>query len=347
MLIVMTAAAKREEIEEVVRRLGELGCQAHVIPDPSRSAISVTAIPGTVDPASLGELPGVLEVIPVAHPFKLVTRDVQSKDSVVDVRGVRFGGGSFVVIAGPCAVESAEQAWLSGRAARSAGAQVLRGGAFKPRTSPYSFQGLGEQGLKILHEVGRELAMPVVSEAMDERSLELVLEHCDIIQIGSRNMANYSLLRTCGRLRRPVLLKRGMAATVEEFLLAAEYLMAEGNSQIILCERGVRNFGDHSRNALDLAAILEVHRLSHLPIIADPSHATGRRYQVAPMARAAAAAGADGVMVEVHHDPSHALSDGPQAIQPGDLTDLVRELETILTVTGKQLAPALPLPAGR
>jgi 3-deoxy-7-phosphoheptulonate synthase len=345
MLIVMTTAATVEQIEGVVRRLHELGCQAHVIPDPSRSAISVTSIPESVDPASLGELPGVLEVIPVRHPFKLVTRDVQPADSRINVRGVEFGGGSFVVIAGPCAVESPEQAWTIARATRAAGAQVLRGGAFKPRTSPYSFQGVGEQGLKILHEIGQALSMPVVSEALDERSLELALEHCDLIQIGSRNMANYSLLRKCGRIRRPVLLKRGMAATVEEYLLAAEYLMAEGNSQIVLCERGVRNFGDHSRNALDLAAILEVHRLSHLPIIADPSHATGRRYQVGPMARAAAAAGADGVMIEVHHDPAHALSDGPQAIQPEDLVALMGELEIILTVTGKHLAPSLPLPA--
>jgi 3-deoxy-7-phosphoheptulonate synthase len=347
MLIVMNAAATGEQIEGVVRRLRELGCQAHVIADPSRSAVSVTCIPGTVDPGSLAELPGVLEVIPVHHPFKLVTRDVKPADTVVDVAGVRFGHDSFVVIAGPCAVESPDQAWTIARAARAAGAQVLRGGAFKPRSSPYSFQGLGEAGLKILDEIGEALGMPVVSEALDERTLELVLEHCDLIQIGSRNMANYSLLRACGRTRRPVLLKRGMAATVEEFLLAAEYLMAEGNGQVILCERGVRNFGDHSRNALDLAAILEVHRLSHLPIIADPSHATGRRYQVAPMARAAAAAGADGVMIEVHHDPAHALSDGPQAIQPEDLVSLIRELETVLTVTGKRLAPALPLPPAR
>jgi 3-deoxy-7-phosphoheptulonate synthase len=344
MLIVMTTAATRSQVSEVVARLRDLGCQAHVIPDPARIAVSVTSIPGTVDPASLGELPGVLEVIPVDHPFKLVTRDVHPSDSVIDVSGVVFGGGTFVVIAGPCAVESAEQAMTVGRAVRDAGAHMLRGGAFKPRTSPYSFQGLGELGIRILCDVGREVGLPVVSEALDERSLELVAEQCDMIQVGSRNMANYSLLRACGRLRKPVLLKRGMAANVEEFLLAAEYLLAEGNSQVVLCERGVRNFGDHSRNALDLAAILEVHRLSHLPIIADPSHATGRRYQVGPMSRAAAAVGADGIIVEVHHDPSHALSDGPQAILPDELVALIQQIEPVLSVSGRRLAPPPPQP---
>jgi 3-deoxy-7-phosphoheptulonate synthase len=344
MLIVMTTAATRGQIDEVVSRLRELGCQAQIIPDPARAAISVGSIPGSVDPASLGELPGVLEVIPVAHPFKLVTRDVQPADSVVDVSGVAFGGGSFVVIAGPCAVESAEQAMTIGRAVREAGGHMLRGGAFKPRTSPYSFQGLGEVGIRILCEVGRELGLPVVSEALDERSLDLVAEQCDMIQVGSRNMANYTLLRACGRLRKPVLLKRGMAATVEEFLLAAEYMLAEGNSQVVLCERGVRNFGDHSRNALDLAAVLEVHRLSHLPIITDPSHATGRRYQVGAMARAAAAVGADGIIIEVHHDPAHALSDGPQAILPDELTTLIQQLGPILSVCSHRLAQPKPLP---
>jgi 3-deoxy-7-phosphoheptulonate synthase len=344
MLIVMTREATRRQIDEVVSRLRVLGCQAQIVPDPARPAISVSSIPKTVDPASLADLPGVLEVIPVAHPFKLVTRDVQPADSVIDVSGVPFGGGSFVVIAGPCAVESADQAMTIGRAVREAGGHMLRGGAFKPRTSPYSFQGLGELGLKILCEVGHELGLPVVSEALDERSLELVAEQCDMIQVGSRNMANYTLLRACGRLRRPVLLKRGMAATVEEFLLAAEYLLAEGNNQVVLCERGVRNFGDHSRNALDLAAVLEVHRLSHLPIIADPSHATGRSYQVGPMARAAAAVGADGIIVEVHHDPPNALSDGPQALLPDELTTLIRQIEPILSVCGRRLAQPLPLP---
>jgi len=260
---------------------------------------------------------------------------------VVMVGGVPVGGDNFAVFAGPCSVETPEQTLTIARAVRRAGAQILRGGAFKPRTSPYAFQGLGEPGLAILRDVGREVGMPVVTEALDERSLELVLSYADMIQIGARNMQNYSLLRLAGQTRTPVLLKRGMAATVEEFLMAAEYVLAEGNYQVVLCERGIRTFADHTRNTLDLAAVVAVQRLSHLPIIADPSHGTGKRHKVIPLARAAAAVGCDGLMIEVHHDPSQALSDAAQAVLPEELSQLIQQLPALLPLTGRRLSRAL------
>jgi 3-deoxy-7-phosphoheptulonate synthase len=277
-------------------------------------------------------------VIPVSHPYKLVSREVKPEDTVVTVGGVRIGGGHFAVIAGPCSVENPSQALEVARSVRAAGAHILRGGAFKPRTSPYSFQGLGKAGLDILHDVGRETGMPVVSEALDEESLEQVVECCDMIQIGARNMQNYSLLRTCGRVRKPVLLKRGMAATIEELLMAAEYVLSEGNYDVVLCERGIRTFADHTRNTLDLAAVVAVQRLSHLPIVVDPSHGTGKRHKVIPMGRAAAAVGADGLMIEVHHDPTRALSDAAQQVLPEELAQLLRQLPVLLPLTGRHLS---------
>jgi 3-deoxy-7-phosphoheptulonate synthase len=345
MLIVMTVGATPQQVEGVIQHVAALGLKAHPIPGAQRMAIGITGNQGAVEPALFENLPGVLEVIPVSHPYKLVSREVKPENSVITVGGVPVGGDNFAVIAGPCSVETPEQTLVIARAARSAGAQILRGGAFKPRTSPYAFQGLGEPGLAILRDVGREVRMPVVSEALDERSLDLVIEYCDMIQIGARNMQNFSLLRTVGRARKPVLLKRGMAATVEELLMAAEYVLAEGNYQLVLCERGIRTFADHTRNTLDLAAVVAVQRLSHLPIIVDPSHATGKRHKVVPLARAAAAVGADGLMVEVHHQPSQALSDASQAIVPSELAQLMQQLPMLLPLTGRHMAQPLRLSA--
>ncbi|BCW93013.1 MAG: 3-deoxy-7-phosphoheptulonate synthase [Acidobacteriota bacterium] len=340
MLIVMTVNATKEEVEQVKRHIEALGLTPHAIPGAQRVAIGITGNRDVLDPSLFENLPGVLEVIPVSHPYKLVSREVKPEDTVVWVGGVPVGGGHFAVMAGPCSVEGPEQTLTTAQAVKKAGAHILRGGAFKPRTSPYTFQGLGEPGLQILRDVSREVGMPTVSEALDERSLELVVEYCDMIQIGARNMQNFSLLRLAGKARKPVLLKRGMAATVEELLMAAEYLLAEGNYQVVLCERGIRTFTDHTRNTLDLAAVVAVQRLSHLPIIVDPSHGTGKRHKVVPLARAAAAVGADGLMIEVHHNPMQALSDRAQAIVPEELAQLMNQLPTILPLTGRHLAQA-------
>lgn len=338
MLIVMTVNATKEEVEQVKRQIEALGLTPHAIPGAQRVAIGITGNRDVLDPSLFESLPGVLEVIPVSHPYKLVSREVKPEDTVVWVGGVPVGGGHFAVMAGPCSVEGPEQTLTTAQAVKKAGAHILRGGAFKPRTSPYTFQGLGEPGLRILRDVSREVGLPTVSEALDERSLELVVEYCDMIQIGARNMQNFSLLRLAGKARKPVLLKRGMAATVEELLMAAEYLLAEGNYQVVLCERGIRTFTDHTRNTLDLAAVVAVQRLSHLPIIVDPSHGTGKRHKVVPLARAAAAVGADGLMIEVHPDPMQALSDRAQAIVPEELAQLMNQLPTILPLTGRHLA---------
>ncbi len=345
MLIVMTTAATAQEVEQVIGRIAALGLKAHPIPGAQRVAIGITGNQGAVEPAVFENLPGVLEVIPVSHPYKLVSREAKPESTVVMVGGVPVGGDNFAVFAGPCSVETPEQTLTIARAVRRAGAQILRGGAFKPRTSPYAFQGLGEPGLAILRDVGREVGMPVVTEALDERSLELVTRYADMIQIGARNMQNFSLLRLAGQTRKPVLLKRGMAATVEELLMAAEYMLAEGNYQVVLCERGIRTFADHTRNTLDLAAVVAVQRLSHLPIIADPSHGTGKRHKVVPLARAAAAVGCDGLMIEVHHDPSQALSDAAQAVLPGELAQLLQQLPALLPLTGRHLSRALKMSA--
>jgi 3-deoxy-7-phosphoheptulonate synthase len=285
----------------------------------------------------------VLEVIPVTHPYKQVSREWREADTVVSLaNGTRIGASEIVVMAGPCAVEGESQILDIAHRLRDMGATVLRGGAFKPRTSPYAFQGLGRPGLEILRDVSREVGLPVVSEALDEASLELVVEYCDMVQVGARSMQNFPLLRACGRQHRPVLIKRGMAATVEELLMAAEYVLAEGNYQVVLCERGIRTFANHTRNTLDLAAVVATQRLSHLPIIVDPSHGTGKRHKVIPLARAAAAVGADGVMIEVHHSPAQALSDGSQAVLPDELAELVRQLPILLPLTGRHLAEVRP-----
>ena len=328
-----TAADVRGVVEAVEAR----GYKAHPIPGAHRTAIGITGNKGADEAPVFETLPGVLEVIPVTHAYKLVSREVKPEDSVVRVGSVPIGGSELAVVAGPCAVESREQLLTVARAVKAAGAQLLRGGAYKPRTSPYSFQGLGEEGLKLLAEAREETGLPVVTEALDSESMDLVERYADAIQIGARNMQNFSLLKRAGRARKPVVLKRGMSATLEEFLMSAGYILAEGNYQVILCERGVRTFSDHSRNTLDLAVVPAVKRMSHLPILVDPSHGTGRREKVAPLSRAAAAVGADGVMIEVHHDPNRALSDGPQSITPEMFEELMRELRQIAPVIGRRL----------
>jgi len=329
MLIVMTARATQREIDGVVRVIESLGFRAHPMPGVTRTAIGVTGNPGTVDIGHFENLPGVAEAVHVTKPYKLTALDLRPERTIVDVGGARIGDGSLAIIAGPCAIESREQAFSVAEIVQRSGAKFFRGGAFKPRTSPYTFAGLGEEGLKILADVREKFGLKVVTEALDEATVDLVERYADMIQIGSRNMQNFTLLRRAGRSRLPVLLKRGMAATLEEWLLAAEYVMAEGNYQIVLCERGVRTFAQHARNTLDLAAIPAVRRISHLPVIVDAAHGTGRSYMVTPLARAGAAVGADGLMVEVHARPEQALSDGAQTLTFDEYEQMVNEVRAI------------------
>jgi 3-deoxy-7-phosphoheptulonate synthase len=336
-LVVMRKDADAAQIRGVVDAIEARGFKAHPIPGAQRTAIGVTGNKGALDAPVFESLPGVLEVIPVSHAYKLVSREVKNEDSVVRIGAVPVGGPELTMVAGPCAVESKEQMLTVARAVKLAGAHVLRGGAFKPRTSPYSFQGLGEEGLKILAEAREATGLPILTEALDSESVDLVERYADAIQIGARNMQNFSLLKRVGRSSKPVVLKRGMSATLEEFLMSAEYILSEGNYQVILCERGVRTFSDFSRNTLDLAIVPAVKKISHLPILVDPSHGTGRREKVAPLSRAAAAVGADGLMIEVHHDPNRALSDGPQSITPDMFDELVRDLRQIAPVIGRRL----------
>jgi 3-deoxy-7-phosphoheptulonate synthase len=335
MLIVMDSLATAEDVRRVVDAIRGYGLQAHPIPGAQRTAIGITGNRGSVDPAAFENLPGVLEVIPVSAPYKLVSREAKRENSVVSVGGVPVGGEKIAVVAGPCAVESEGQAIEIGRLVARAGATLYRGGAFKPRTSPYSFQGLGEEGLRILSKVRSETGLPIVTEVLDTETVDLVAEHADCLQVGARNMQNFSLLKRLGRTRKPVLLKRGMSATIEELLLSAEYLLAEGNYDVMLCERGVRTFSDHTRNTLDLSAVPYVQRISHLPILVDPSHGTGKRAKVLPLSRAAVAVGADGLLIEVHNEPDRALSDGPQAILPEMFEELMREMRRLAPVVGR------------
>ena len=337
MLAVMRQDATPEQIRGVAEAVEARGFKAHPIPGAQRTAIGITGNKGALDAPIFESLPGVLEVIPVSHAYKLVSREVKPENSIVRIGGVPIGGQDLVVVGGPCAVETHEQTLIVARALKAAGAHLLRGGAFKPRTSPYSFQGLGEEGLKILADARAETGLPVVTEAVDIEGLELVEHYADAIQIGARNMQNFSLLKRAGRAKKPVLLKRGMSATLEEFLMSAEYILAEGNYDVVLCERGVRTFSDFSRNTLDLAVVPAVKSLSHLPIMVDPSHGTGRRDKVAPLSRAAVAVGADGLLIEVHHDPNRALSDGPQSITPDMFAELMQDLRQIAPVIGRRL----------
>jgi 3-deoxy-7-phosphoheptulonate synthase len=336
-LVVMRKDATAEQIRGVQEAIEARGYKAHPIPGAQRTAIGVTGNKGALEAPALESLPGVLEVIPVSHAYKLVSREVKSENTIVRVGTVEVGGPDLVLMAGPCAVESLEQTLIIARAVKSAGAHILRGGAFKPRTSPYSFQGLGEAGLRILAEAREATGLPVVSEAIDVESVDLVEKYADAIQVGARNMQNFSLLKRVGKAKKPVLLKRGLSATLEEFLMSAEYILSEGNYSVILCERGVRTFSDYSRNTLDLSIVPAVKQISHLPIFVDPSHGTGRRDKVAPLSRAAAAVGADGLIIEVHNDPNRALSDGQQSITPEMFEELVADLRKIAPVIGRRL----------
>jgi len=332
----MKADATDGQVEAVVRVIEELGYRAHPMPGASRTAIGITGNQGAVDATHFENLPGVAEAVRVSKPYKLVTLDIRSDKTVVKVGDATIGGDELAIIAGPCAVESHAQAFAVAEAVRRSGARFFRGGAFKPRTSPYAFQGLGEAGLKILEEIRETYGLKIVSEALDEAGVDLVERYADVIQIGARSMQNFSLLRRAGKSRLPVLLKRGLSATLDEWLLAAEYIMSEGNYQIVLCERGIRTFAQHTRNTLDLAAIPAVRRISHLPVIVDPSHGTGKNYMVTPLARAGVAVGADGLIVEVHNQPDHALSDGAQALTLEQYEQLVSEVRAIHEV----IAPA-------
>ena len=360
MLVVMKAQATQEEIQAVCEHIEQLGFRAHPLPGAQRTAIGITGNQGEVDRGNLEALSGVAEVIRVSKPYKLASRDVKEEDTVIQFAGIgnhpdaTIGGRNLAIFAGPCSVESREQAFAIAEAVSASGAQFFRGGAYKPRTSPYAFQGLGLEALRIMAEIRERFGLRIVTEAIDHESLDLVAEWADVVQIGARNMQNFSLLKRAGQLRKPVLIKRGLSATLEEFLMSAEYVMSEGNYQVILCERGVRTFADHARNTLDLSIIPAIQKVSHLPILVDPSHGTGKRDSVLPMARAAVASGCDGIMVEVHNHPEKALSDGPQSIYPEQFVRMMDEIEQIAPVVGRSLprgihigsaAPGAPVPS--
>src|SRR5580692_10672606 len=344
MLVVMQSQATEEQVRAVCGKIEALGYRAHPMPGAQRTAIGITGNKGEVDSGSLEEMSGVQEVIRVSKPYKLVSRDTKPDTTVIKFAAsggsVTIGGPDLAIIAGPCGIETRDQAFTIAERVARAGAQFFRGGAYKPRTSPYSFQGMGEEGLKIMAEIREHFGLLIVTEAVDYESLDLVDQYADMIQIGARNMQNFSLLKRAGRAHKPVLLKRGISATLEEFLMAAEYIMSEGNYNIVLCERGVRTFADHTRNTLDLSIVPAVQRLSHLPIIVDPSHGTGKRNKVTPLSRAAVAVGADGLIVEVHHDPDRALSDGMQSLYPDQFDALMTQVRQIAAVLGRNVQPA-------
>jgi 3-deoxy-7-phosphoheptulonate synthase len=339
MIVVMEAGAGEAQVQAVVEKVRQAGLSTHISVGVARTVIGVVGDDRTKEilRESLEVAPGVERVVAILQPFKLVSREFIAQDTVVAVGVSAIGGRRVAVMAGPCSVESREQILVTADAVKAAGATILRGGAFKPRTSPYSFQGLEEEGLRLLAEARERTGLPVVTEAMDASQLEMVARYADMIQIGARNMQNYPLLREAGRARLPVLLKRGVSATLEELLLAAEYILNEGNHQVVLCERGIRGFDSHTRYTLDLSAVPVLKRLTHLPVVVDPSHGTGKWRYVAPMARAAVAAGADGLMIEVHPDPANALSDGPQSLNLDNFAGLMAELRLVATALGREL----------
>ena len=345
MLVVMQSHATDEQVRDVCKKIESLGYRAHPMPGEQRTAIGITGNAGVVEPGTLDEMPGVQELIRVSKPYKLVSRDVKPDNTVITFPGsdATIGGPTLAIMAGPCGIESREQAFAVAERVHRAGAQFFRGGAYKPRTSPYTFQGMGEAGLKILADIRTQFGLRIITEAIDYESLELVEAYADIIQLGARNMQNFSLLKRAGRAKKPVMLKRGLSATLDEFLMAAEYIMSEGNYNVILCERGIRTFTDHTRNTLDLSIVPAVQKRSHLPIIVDPSHGTGKRHKVTPLSRAGVAVGADGLMVEVHCDPDHALSDGAQSLYPDQFDDLMAQVRQIAPVVGRSVA-AQPTP---
>ena len=335
LIIILKSDATDAQVDHVVERIEALGFQAHLSRGTHRTIVGVIGDEDKLSTGVLRSIPGVQDVVRVLPPYKLASREAHPQPSIVELGPVRIGGGHLALIAGPCAIESAERLHDIARSVKASGANILRGGAFKPRTSPYSFQGMGEEGLKILREVGDEFGLPVVTEVMDPRRVELVAQYADMLQLGARNMQNFVLLTEVGRTRKPVLLKRGMSATIDELLMSAEYILSQGNSQVVLCERGVKGFDSYSRNLFDVAAVAAVKGLSHLPIIVDPSHATGRPDLIGPCALAGLAAGADGVHIEVHNCPEEAVSDGPQALLPEQFDELAEQLRKLAALFGK------------
>ena len=329
MLIVMKSGASQSEIDRVIEVIETLGLRGHAMPGENRTAIGITGNKSAIDPAHFENLPGVADAIRVTKPYKLISKDLRPERSIIKVGNATVGGEELAIVAGPCAVENTKQVLAVAEAVAASGAKFFRGGAFKPRTSPYAFQGMGEDGLKILSDVRDQFGLNIVTEAMDEHGVDLVVKYGDCIQIGARNMQNFSLLKYAGQTRKPVLLKRGLSATLDEFLLAAEYIMSEGNYDVILCERGIRTFADHARNTMDLSIVPAVHRMTHLPIIVDPSHGTGHNYLVNPLARAGVAVGADGLLIEVHPRPEEALCDGAQALTPAQYSELVTQVRRL------------------
>ncbi len=329
MLVIMKNDASEEQVHDVISQIESLGFRGIPIPGALRTAVCIVGNQGFVDDSQLLSLDGVKETLRVTKPYKLVSRETHPQPSIFTIGDVTIGGKNPVIMAGPCAIENEDQALTIARLVKKEGAQVYRGGAYKPRTSPYSFQGLGEDGLKILAKVREETGLLIVTEATDFDNIELVERYADIIQIGARNMQNYALLKRAGHTRKPVLLKRGLSATIEELLMSAEYIISEGNSQVILCERGIRTFADTTRNTLDISAIPSIKEVSHLPVVVDPSHAAGKREYVIPLSRAAMAVGANGLIVEVHHDPPHSISDGRQSLYPEQFKTLMREIKGI------------------
>jgi 3-deoxy-7-phosphoheptulonate synthase len=340
----MRSQATQEDITRVCEKIELLGYRPHVMPGAQRTAVGITGNPGAIPAEEFESLPGVAEAIRVSKPYKLVSREVKPDDTVVRIHGVEIGGGELALIAGPCSVENRDQILQSARTVKAAGGHLLRGGAYKPRTSPYAFQGLGEEGLRYLADAREATGLGIVTEAIDVETFDLVEEYADCIQIGARNMQNFSLLRRAGRSRKPILMKRGMSSTLEEFLMAAEYILSEGNYQVVLCERGVRTFADHTRNTLDLSVVPAVQSLSHLPIIVDPSHGTGKRDKVHPMALAAVASGAAGLIVEVHPNPDRALSDGYQTLFPDQFEELAGDCRAIRKLLRERRAAANAAP---
>ena len=338
MIVVMKVGSSQDEISRVANRIEDVGLKAHISQGTEHTVIGVL---GQVFPElrdALVVLPGVDQVIPVSKPYKLASREFHPRDTIVELNGVAIGGNEIVVMAGPCAVESEEQLLATAQAVKAAGATVLRGGAFKPRTSPYQFRGLGESGLKLLAQAGKETQMPIITEVMSPDHVDLVAKYADILQIGARNMQNFVLLDEVGKTKKPVLLKRGLSSSIQEWLLAAEYVLAQGNEQVILCEQGIRTFETYTRNTMDVSAIPIIEKVSHLPIIADPSHATGKWYLVSPLALAAVAAGADGLLIEVHPNPDLALADGPQSLTFDNFRLLMSQLLPIAQARNRKLA---------
>ena len=340
MIIVMKTGSQDREIADVLARLDNLGLKGHLSRGVERTVIGVVGVTAAIPDLRerLSMIPGVEDVVPISRPYKLASREFKPDDTVIKVGGVKIGGNEVVVMAGPCAAETREQVMSTARAVKAAGASILRGGAFKPSTSPYSFRGLGEEGLKLLAEAKEETGLPLITEVLTPDDVELVVRYADILQVGARNMQNFILLDEVGRANKPVMLKRGMSATIQEWLLAAEYILSQGNRQVILCERGIRTFETYTRNTMDVSAVPIIHKLSHLPIVADPSHGTGKWYLVTPLALAAVAAGANGLMVEVHPTPDTALKDGAQSLTFEHFEDLMRQLVPVAAAMGRSVA---------